>query len=191
VTRVVAEQPLAGGRTLRLIHGDLTEEHVDAIVNAANAHLAHGGGVAGAIVRRGGREIQEESDAWVRQHGPASHDRPALTGAGRLPSRYVIHAVGPIWGEGNEDAKLSAAVTGALAAASEEQLESISMPAISTGIFGFPKERGARVILDAIQSFLAQQPSSSLRDIRITLIDEPSVTVFADEFRRRWAPQNK
>lgn len=190
MTHVVAEQPLPGGRTLRLVHGDLTEEPVDAVVNAANAHLAHGGGVAGAIVRRGGREIQVESDAWVRQHGPATHDRPALTGAGRLPCRHVIHAVGPVWGEGDEDAKLLAAVTGALALASEHQLESLAMPAISTGIFGFPKERGARVIIEAILSFLASHPTSSLREIRITLIDGPSVSVFADEFGRRWPAQN-
>jgi len=191
VTRVVVEQPLAGGRTLRLVYGDLTEEHVDAIVNAANAHLAHGGGVAGAIVRRGGREVQVESDAWVREHGPATHDRPALTGAGRLPCRHVIHAVGPVWGEGDEDAKLLAAVTGALALASEHKLESLAMPAISTGIFGFPKERGARVILEAILSFLASQPTSSLREIHITLIDEPSVAVFAEELRRRWPAQKE
>ncbi len=191
MTRVVAEQPLLGGRRLRLVHGDLTEEHVDAIVNAANAHLAHGGGVAGAIVRRGGREIQQESDAWVRQHGPASPDRPALTTAGRLPSRYVIHAVGPVWGEGDEDAKLQSAVTGALALASQHDLASLALPAISTGIFGFPKDRGARVILDSILAFFTAHPTSSLREIRITLIDEPSVEIFAEEFRHRWPPQDK
>ena len=186
MTRVVAEQPLLGGRILRLIHGDLTEERVDAIVNPANAHLAHGGGVAGAIVRRGGPSIQAESDAWVRAHGPVAHDRPAITGAGRLRCGYVIHAVGPVWGEGDEDAKLRAAVTAALTLACERQLESLALPAISTGIFGFPKERGARVILDAVLDFFSSRGSATLREVRLTLIDEPTVAVFADEFRRRW-----
>ena len=110
----VTQFTLPSGQTLALYHGDLTEEKVDAIVNAANEHLAHGGGVAGAIVRRGGREIQEESYAWVRQHGPAGHDKPALTGAGKLPCKAVIHAVGPMWGAGDEDRKLRAAYTSAL-----------------------------------------------------------------------------
>jgi O-acetyl-ADP-ribose deacetylase (regulator of RNase III) len=187
MTTVVASQKLASGQILRLIHGDLTKEKVDAIVNAANAQLAHGGGVAGAIVRAGGREIQTESDAWVREHGLVSHQRPAITSAGRLPCRYVIHAVGPIWGEGDEDAKLRSAVTGALALADEKALTSLALPAISTGIFGFPKERGARVILDAIVDYFEQKPDSSLSEVHVTLIDEPSVAIFADEFNRRWS----
>jgi putative ATPase len=186
VTRVIAEHSLRDGCTLRLIHGDLTEERVDAIVNAANGQLMHGGGVAGAIVRRGGQSIQRESDAWVRAHGPATHDRPAITGAGSLPARHVIHAVGPIWGEGDEDAKLFAAVVAALAMAAGRGLQSVALPAISTGIFGFPKDRGARVILDAIVHFASSEASPRLREIRITLIDEPSVAIFAREFERRW-----
>jgi O-acetyl-ADP-ribose deacetylase (regulator of RNase III) len=186
MAHLVAEHRLPSGQVLRLVHGDLTQEAVDAIVNAANAHLAHGGGVAGAIVRRGGASIQAESDAWIRAHGPVPHDRPAVTGAGRLPCRYVIHAVGPVWGEGDEDAKLAAAVTGALRAAAELDLASIALPAISTGIFGFPKDRGARVILESTLAFCASQSDTSLREIHVTLIDEPTLHVFADEFRRRW-----
>lgn len=186
MSQVVAEHPLPNGAILRLVHGDLTEESVDAIVNAANAQLNHGGGVAGAIVRRGGQSIQTESDEWVRQRGPASHDHPALTSAGRLPSRYVIHAVGPVWGEGDEDAKLATAVTSSLALATDEGFISLALPAISTGIFGFPKARGARVILDALVAFFVAHPAASLHEVRITLIDEPSVRTFEDEFRRRW-----
>jgi O-acetyl-ADP-ribose deacetylase (regulator of RNase III) len=171
---------------VRLIHGDLTEEKVDAIVNAANAQLGHYGGVAGAIVRVGGQEIQAESDLWVREHGRVSHERPAITSAGRLPCRYVIHAVGPVWGEGDEDAKLRAAVTSSLTLADEKNLTSLSLPAISTGIFGFPKDRGARVILDAIVDYFKGRLDSSLSEVRITLIDEPSVAVFVDEFIHRW-----
>jgi O-acetyl-ADP-ribose deacetylase (regulator of RNase III) len=174
MSQLVAERTMPGGQTLRLIHGDLTEEGVDAIVNAANAQLSHGGGVAGAIVRQGGQEIQAESDAWVQEHGPITHERPAITGAGQLPCRFVIHAVGPIWGEGDEDAKLRAAVLGSLALAEEQSFASLALPAISTGIFGFPKERGANVILSAIVDHFEEQQVSSLRE------------VFAEAFERRW-----
>jgi putative ATPase len=183
---VIAKHSLTDGCTLRLVHGDLTEERVDAIFNAANGQLMHGGGVAGAIVRRGGQSIQQESDAWVRAHGPATHARPAITGAGKLPARFVIHAVGPIWGEGDEDAKLFTAVVAALTLAAEKGLQSVALPAISTGIFGFPKDRGARIILDAIAHAVSTAASPPLREIRITLIDEPSVAIFARELERRW-----
>jgi O-acetyl-ADP-ribose deacetylase (regulator of RNase III) len=186
MAQIVAEHTLPGGQTLYVVHGDLTEARVDAIVNAANAQLAHGGGVAGAIVAKGGPKIQEESRAWVREHGPVTHEQPAITGAGRLSCRYVIHAVGPVWGKGDEDAKLHAAVMGALKLATEYKLSSLALPAISTGIFGFPKERGARVILSAIVNFLDENPDSSLREVHVTLIDEPSVVIFAKEFERRW-----
>lgn len=186
MTTIVAEHALTSSQIVRLIHGDLTQEVVDTIVNAANAQLAHGGGVAGAIVRKGGQEIQAESDQWVREHGPVSHEHPAVTSAGQLPCRYVIHAVGPVWGEGDEDAKLRSAVTGSLALADEKALTSLALPAISTGIFGFPKDRGARVILDAIVDYFTDKLDSSLSEVRITLIDEPSVTTFTDEFSHRW-----
>src|SRR5687767_8969440 len=91
---LITHLTLPSGQTLALYHGDLTEAQVGAIVNAANEHLEHGGGLAGAIVRRGGKEIQAESNAWVRQHGLAGHDKPALTGAGQLPCQAIIHAVG-------------------------------------------------------------------------------------------------
>jgi O-acetyl-ADP-ribose deacetylase (regulator of RNase III) len=186
MTTMVAEHELNSSQIVRLIHGDLTKERVDAIVNAANAQLAHGGGVAGAIVRVGGQEIQAESTAWVREHSPVSHENPAITGAGKLPCRYVIHAVGPVWGEGDEDAKLRSAVTGSLALANERSLTSLALPAISTGIFGFPKDHGARMILDAIVEYFADMPDSSLNEVRITLIDEPSVAIFTDEYNHRW-----
>lgn len=184
MNRVVREISLDSGAILQLVEGDLTEETVEAIVNAANRHLQHGGGVAGAISRRGGPEIQAESDAWVRQHGPVSHDQPAYTSGGWLPCRYVIHAVGPVWGAGNEDAKLAAAVGGSLRRAEELGLASIAFPAISTGIFGFPKERAAWILLEAIGQHCAagrgSGPASSLRTVRLTLIDQPMLQAFSD-----------
>ena len=186
MSTLITSFTLPSGQTLALYHGDLTEEKVDAIVNAANERLAHGGGVAGAIVRRGGYEIQQESIEWVRKHGPAGHDKPALTGAGKLQSKIVIHAVGPEWGSGNEDNKLRVAYTSALELAHRQGLTSIAFPSISTGIFGFPVERGAAIALKSAEDFCAAAgPASPLREIRFTLIDAPTVEVFRREFTKR------
>ena len=183
MNQVKAEYTFQSGITLQLVQGDLTLEQVDAIVNAANANLLHGGGQAGAILRRGGPSIQAESDAWGRQHGPVKHERPAYTSAGSLPCRYVIHAVGPVWGEGNEDDRLAAAVRGALQVAAELGLASVALPAISTGIFGFPVERAANLILFNIRSFCAAQPDVSLRLVRLVELDAAKL----ETFRRAWA----
>ncbi|HSB89117.1 MAG TPA: macro domain-containing protein [Anaerolineales bacterium] len=174
------------GATIRLVQGDITAAEVDAIVNAANAHLQHGGGVAAAISRRGGPTIQQESDAWVRQHGPITADRPALTSGGALPSRHVIHVVGPVWGEGDEDAKLSRAVTGALDLAESHHLENLALPAVSTGIFGFPKDRAAEVILGALAGYFDRHSDTSLRRVDVTLYDGPTVQAFIRAFRQIW-----
>lgn len=178
MNRILEEHDLSLGRKLQLVQGDLTAEAVDAIVNAANSQLQHGGGVAGAIVKRGGPEIQAQSNAWVRENGPVSYASPAYTGAGSLPSRYVIHAVGPVWGEGNEDEKLRTAVIKSLQLADELEISSIAFPAISTGIFGFPKERAAGVILKAIGDYLSQRSDSGIKQVRITLYDQPTVDAF-------------
>ena len=87
MNRIIREIEHESGKRFQLVQGDITAENVDAIVNAANAHLRHGGGVAGVIVRIGGPQIQAESDAWVRQHGPISHDSPAYTSGGALRCR--------------------------------------------------------------------------------------------------------
>jgi O-acetyl-ADP-ribose deacetylase (regulator of RNase III) len=175
---VVAERRFPDGRVLRVCHGDLTGEAVDAIVNAANEHLAHGGGVAGAIVRRGGAEIQRESDAWVRAHGLAAHGRPALTGAGRLPCRAVMHAVGPVWGSGQEDEKLRTAYASSLALAHAQGFASVAFPSISTGIFGFPVERAAPIAIGAVREFWTAHAGTSVVEVRFVLIDRPTVEVF-------------
>ncbi|HTP03021.1 MAG TPA: macro domain-containing protein [Anaerolineales bacterium] len=174
---MLAERFLPTGQTLQLVQGDLTAETTDAIVNAANSHLQHGGGVAGAISRRGGPAIQQQSDEWVRTHGPVTHEHPAWTRGGQLSAKYVIHAVGPVWGDGNEDAKLASAIEGALTATEELGCESISMPALSTGIFGFPRERAARVILSTVRTHFSGRPSG-LKVVRIVLFDPPSAEVF-------------
>lgn len=171
------------GQRLELVHGDLTEEVVDTIVNAANSYLRHYGGVASAIVRRGGPEIQAESDLWIQRHGPVSHDKPIHTSSGRLPCKFIIHAVGPAWGEGEEDKKLAQAVMGALKLAEELRLSSIAMPPISTGIFRFPIDQAAGIFFASIDSFFQAQPDSHLKLVRLTVIDEKTLGVLQQAFK--------
>lgn len=178
MNKVLKERTLPTGQSLQIVQGDITGEEVDAIVNAANEFLQHGGGVAWAISKRGGPAIQKESDEWVRTKGKVSHAHPAWTSGGRLPAKYVIHAVGPVWGEGNEDANLTAAVTGSLRVAGELGMQSIAFPAISTGIFGFPKERAAKVILQAIESYFEKNTSSGVKVIKLVLFDQSTADAF-------------
>jgi len=185
---VLFEQALPSGAVIRVVQGDLTQEPVDAIVNAANEHLAHGGGVAGAIVRRGGYVIQQESDAWVKVHGPVRTGGAAITGAGALPARYVIHAVGPVWGSGGEDDKLANAVRSALALAEQRGLRSISLPGISSGIFGFPKERCAQIMIRVAREFLAARPAGALREVNLCNLDALTARIFQAETQRQMAP---
>ncbi len=166
---VLFEHTFPNHKTFQIVEGDITTEDVDAIVNAANSHLAHGGGVAWAISRAGGKTIQQESREWVKKHGEVSHAEPAHTSGGEMPCKYVIHAVGPVWGDGDEDRKLADAVTGSLRVATDLGLASVSLPAISTGIFGFPKERAAKIIFSSIENYLTQNTDSSLTTVRLIL----------------------
>ena len=177
MSKILVEKVLPTGQRIEIAQGDITLEETDAIVNAANEHLAHGGGVAWAIVRRGGDVIQDESDAWIKQHGPVPHSHPAWTSGGTLPARFVIHAVGPVWGDGDEDQKLSDAVTGSLRVADELGIQSIAFPAISTGIFGFPKERAAKVIFKAVEEYFAGN-ASGLKLVKLVLWDDETVKIF-------------
>lgn len=177
---ILVEKIFSSDQSLQIVQGDITIEEVDAIVNAANEQLAHGGGVAWAISKKGGKAIQEESDAWIRKHGQVSHAHPAWTSGGLLPAKYVIHAVGPVWinGRDDEDQKLQDAVTGSLQVADELKCKSVSMPAISTGIFGFPKDRAAGIIFKTVQTYFEQNPNSTLKQARIVLFDQPTIDVF-------------
>ncbi len=188
---VLVERILSTGQTLQIVQGDITIEEVDAIVNAANENLQHGGGVAWAIVKRGGDAIQRESDEWIQEHGPVTHSHPAWTLGGALPAKYIIHAVGPVWGDGDEDKKLSDAVTGSLQAADQLNCASISMPAISTGIFGFPKDRAAQIILSSIDQYFVKTRESGIRQIRIILFDVSSLQVFVKVWQKYISKNNK
>jgi len=146
---------------IEIVKNDITNEKVDAITNAANEHLAHGGGVAGAIVRKGGRVIQNESNEYVKKHGIVETGNCGVTGGGSLKCKYVIHAVGPIWNHSktkkyNVDL-LYNAVFNTLKTAEELKCASVAIPAISSGIFGFPKPLCAETFFTAIRDFTAQQ----------------------------------
>jgi len=175
--KIIAERTV-NGKILRLGQGDITSREVDAIVNAANSHLQHGGGVAGAIVKKGGQIIQEESD----KVGYVPVGSAAVTTAGKLPAKFVIHAVGPRMGEGDEDNKLGRAVRSSLLLATEKGLRSISIPAISSGIFGFPKERCAMILVNESARYIKEHQKSSIEIIEFCIFDDNTVEHFRREF---------
>ncbi len=172
---------------LELIEGDITTLDTDAIVNAANEYLAHGGGVAAAIARRGGPLIQRESDDWVRRHGPVPTGLAAITGGGNLPARYVIHAVGPVYdGPARSAPLLDSAVRAALRLADQHGLQSLALPAISTGIFGYPLPEAAEVMLRAAVDYL--QGETALTRVVFCLYNRPILAVFAQTLARLTEP---
>ncbi|HUT47317.1 MAG TPA: macro domain-containing protein [Sedimentisphaerales bacterium] len=160
-------------RVLELLDGDLTEMDTDAIVNAANARLILGGGVAGAINRKGGPKIQEECN----KTGGTFVGGAVITTGGNLKAKHVIHAVGPRMGEGDEDQKLKNATLNSLKAADENHLKSIAFPAISTGIFGFPIGRCAEIMLKTTIDYLKGQ--TGLEKVVFCLFGRDSYEVFA------------
>ena len=161
-----------GNRLLELTEGDITGMDTDAIVNAANSNLAHGGGVAGAIVRKGGTIIQEESD----KIGGTPVGTAVITTGGDLNAHYVIHAVGPRMGEGEEDEKLASATRSSLDLAEASDLKSIAFPAVSTGIFGYPIDRCARIMLSIAIERL--RSATSLERIVFCLYGKKDYKVF-------------
>lgn len=164
---------------LELIEGDITEMATDAIVNAANSYLKHGGGVAGAIVRKGGRIIQDESD----KIGYCAVGEAVITGAGSLKAKHVIHTVGPRMGEGHEDEKLKNATVNSLKLADRDGLESITFPAISAGIFGFPIDRCAEIMLENIIEYLSG--ATGLKRVVFCLFGRDSFDVFQKELQKQ------
>jgi O-acetyl-ADP-ribose deacetylase (regulator of RNase III) len=165
---------------LRLIEGDITERKVDVIVNPANPYLKHGGGVAGAIVRKGGKTIQEESN----RIGFVEAGKSAITSGGNLPCKAVIHTVGPQMGEGNEDEKLSNAINSCLALATQKAFKSISIPAISSGTFGYPKDRCAKILVNETVNYFTQNENSNINIVEFCLLDNDAICEFQKEFDR-------
>ena len=163
---------------LELVEGDITELEVDALVNAANEDLVLGSGVAGAILEKGGESIQRECN----RIGGTPVGTAVMTGAGELLAKRVIHAVGPRKGEGDEDRKLSSAVRSSLALADRHGLKSIALPAISTGVFGFPVDRCARILLTEVHRYL--QGGTKLDRVVVCLLGDEVFQDFRKELRR-------
>ncbi|HEY3371980.1 MAG TPA: O-acetyl-ADP-ribose deacetylase [Prolixibacteraceae bacterium] len=139
------------------IQGDITQLEVDAIVNAANSSLMGGGGVDGAIHRAGGPAILEECREIVARQGRCETGQAVITTAGNLPARYVIHTVGPVWhgGKNNEEQLLENAYLNSLKLALENGVKTIAFPNISTGVYGFPKQKAAEIAVQTVTQFLA------------------------------------
>ena len=167
----------AGKSVLELMQGDITEQETDAIVNAANSQLILGGGVAGAIRRKGGPAVQEDCN----RKGPIGVGHAVLTTGGNLKAKYVIHAVGPRMGEGEEDRKLQEATLNSLKVADAHQLTSLSFCAISTGIFGYPIDRCARIMLKNTLEYL--HGDTGLEKVVFCLYNQNAINIFTDTLK--------
>jgi len=165
-------------RVLELVEADITEMKTDAIVNAANARLILGGGVAGAIRKKGGPQIQEECN----KIGGTFVGGAVITTGGKLKAKHVIHAVGPQMGEGNENEKLKNATLSSLKLADDNNLKSIAFPAISTGIFGFPIQRCAEVMLKTTIDYLKGQ--TGLQKVVFCLFGRDNYEIFAKQLKQ-------
>ena len=168
----------AGKLSIELVKGDITELKADAIVNAANSKLQHGGGVAWAIVNKGGYAIQRESDKLRF----CAVGNAVITTAGKLKAKYVIHAVGPINGEDNEDSKLKNATISALKLADKHKLKSIAFPAISTGIYRFPKDRCANIMLNTVVEYANED--TGIEKVIFCLYDDETFRIFKDTLKQ-------
>lgn len=159
--------------------GDITKLEVDAIVNAANSSLLGGGGVDGAIHRAGGQEILEECKQIRARQGGCPTGRAVITTGGKLPAQFVIHTVGPVWQGGNkgEPALLASCYRNSLRIASEKQLKSIAFPNISTGVYGYPKDKAAKVAVQTVKEYLQEQ-ESSLNKILFVCFDEDNYRLY-------------
>ena len=175
------EQAVAD-RKIRLIEGNIALVEADAVVNAANKSLILGGGVAGAIRRFGGPSIQEECS----RIGPIEVGGAVMTGAGDLKARHVIHAAGPVYGEGDEDSKLERATLGSLRLAGNHKLKTIAFPAISSGIFGFPIRRCSEVMLRTTLMFM--ESSALPAEVIFCLYGDEAYQVFANTLEALTAP---
>lgn len=169
-----------GRTTVVAVQGDITRQPVAAVVNAANENLRHDDGLATAIVRTGGRVIQEESDVWVRDHGPLGPGDAATTTGGMLQASHVVHVVGPIYEQTEQPAgDLAASVQAALNAVVAAGLGTVALPAIATGKRGYPAGAAIGVIVDAVGAWLADHPGV-LTEIRLVGFNRTQADLFAD-----------
>jgi O-acetyl-ADP-ribose deacetylase (regulator of RNase III) len=168
-----------GNTRIELVRGDITEQEVQAIVNAANTSLLGGGGVDGAIHRAGGPSILAECREIVAAQGRCATGRAVITTGGKLRATFVIHAVGPVWrgGARGERELLASAYRSSLALAAQRRISSIAFPSISTGAYGFPIEQAAEIALGTVRDFLARE-SHAITDARFVLFSNPDLAVY-------------
>lgn len=168
-----------GNALVSIIQGDITQQETDAIVNAANSSLLGGGGVDGAIHRAGGPRILEECIAIRAAQGGCPTGEAVITGGGNLKARHVIHTVGPVWRGGSygEDELLRNAYRNSLRVAVENNARTIAFPCISTGAYGFPVERAARIALETVREFLTND--NSLHEVRLVTFGETDFQAYA------------
>ena len=163
---------------MNLIQGDITKLEVDAIVNAANSSLMGGGGVDGAIHRAGGPAILDECRKIVARQGRCETGNAVITSGGNLPAKYVIHTVGPIWrgGNNNEAKLLENAYSNSLKLAFENGVETIAFPNISTGIYGFPKEKAAQIAIETVTKFLSG--NNQIKQVYFVCFDQENYELY-------------
>ena len=195
-SRLICSYKSSSGLQLLVFQGDITKHKADAIVNPANTRLLLGGGVAGAIKSAGGSGIQDECDRIVREHGSLMEGDVATTGAGKLPCRRIIHAVGPTWLSGTREIgeqelyqnqriskeTLADVMQNLLVEAEKEECRVLAVPAISSGVFGFPKDLCARILVKTTIDMSKQDFFRSLKEIHFINNDGPTVEVFNAEF---------
>jgi glutamate racemase len=169
-----------GATSISSLVGDVATMPVTAVVNAANVRLEHGGGIALAISLAGGQQIDDQSRAWIAEHGELEPGIAALTSAGSMPSTYVIHVAGPIYKpDQDNEALLGAAVMAALETAYDIDAQSVALPAISAGIYGYPPDEACQVIAESAAAFLAVE-DLSISSCRLVGFDSPMAQRFAD-----------
>jgi O-acetyl-ADP-ribose deacetylase (regulator of RNase III) len=161
--------------------GDITKFEVDAIVNAANTSLLGGGGVDGAIHRAGGSEILEDCRKIIAKQGGCKVGEAVITTAGKLPSKFVIHTVGPVWNGGNkkENEKLESCYLSSLKLATENDCKTIAFPSISTGIYKFPKDKAAKIAIKTIKDFLENE--NTLEKVILVSFDDENFNILKNE----------
>jgi O-acetyl-ADP-ribose deacetylase len=164
--------------TIQLIKGDITQFTGDAIVNAANTSLLGGGGVDGAIHRAGGKTILEECQKIRNRQGGCKVGEAVITSAGNMPSKYVIHTVGPVWSASNPRVEelLSSSYSNSLVLALQYPIKTIAFPNISTGIYKFPKELACKIAVDTVSQFLSLQ--SSIEKVSFVCFDEENYLIY-------------
>jgi putative ATPase len=168
-----------GERWVIAAQGDLTAQQVGVVVNAANEQLAHGGGVAAALAKKGGPAVQQESDEWVAAHGEVGPGHAAVTTAGDLPADRIVHIVGPRYREGQDnEGLLRQAIETALDTAAAAGARSVAMPAISAGVFGYPRDEATQVIATTARAWLDRH-GGPVEEVRLVGFDEGTAQDFA------------